>query len=199
MKYLPYAKDIIGIYKIVNKATGTCYVGQSQRIKKRVKEHFRLLRKGIHPNPKLQNAYNKYGADEFEWGVEAVCEDVNDLDLIENAFLTGEAKFVEPVFYNIADFAKAPMRNKCHSEEVRERIRKGRKAAAFDYQSDTYRKTLAKAQYERLFSDTKFVAKIRFIVNNPDMSYAERGRVLGTDTSSVRKFALRYKHLQGVL
>ena len=196
---MPYAKDAAGIYKLVNKATGACYVGQSQRVKKRIKEHFRLLRWGRHPNPRLQNAYNKYGADQFDWGVEAVCESPEDLDIIENAFLTGEARFVEPVFYNIADFAKAPMRNKRHSEEAKERIRIGRRAAKFDYKSDTYRKTLSEAQHKRFFSDPRFVAKVKFIVDNPDMSYAERGRALGVDTSSARKLALRYRHLQGVL
>lgn len=196
---MPYATDIIGIYKIVNKATGKCYVGQSQYIKKRLKEHFRLLRREKHPNSRLQHAWNKYGADNFDAVVEVVCTDVADLDLIENAFISGEATFVEPVFYNIADFAKAPMRNRTHSEEVRERIRVGRRAAKFDYSSLAYRQTLSAAHYKRLFSDPKFVAKIKFIVDNDRMSYAERGRAIGTDTSSVRRLALKYKHLKGQL
>ena len=196
---MPYADEFAGIYKLVNKVTGTCYVGQSQRVKKRIREHLRLLRWNKHPNPKLQHSYNKYGAENFTWAIEAKCEDPEDLDIIENAFLSGEAWFEEPVVFNIADFAKAPMRNKQHSEEVRERIRIGRRASKFDYRSPEYRETLKKAQYERLFSNPQFVAKVKFIVDNPDMSYAERGRVLGTDTSSVRKFALRYRHLKGVL
>lgn len=196
---MPYKQDVIGIYKIVNKATGKCYVGQSQRMRKRVREHFRLLRWGKHTNPKLQHAWNKYGEENFEWSFEVVCDDTTDLDVIENAFISGEAFFPEPVFYNIADFAKAPMRGKHHSEEARERIRAGRRAANFDYRSPEYRKTLAEAQHRRLFSDEQFVAKVRFLVNNPDMSYAERGRVVGTDTGSARKLALKYSHLKGTL
>jgi group I intron endonuclease len=196
---MPYAEDFAGIYKLVNKATGLCYVGQSQRVKKRIREHFRLLRWGKHSNPRLQNAYNKYGADNFNWEVEAYCDDVEDLDIIENAFLSGEAWFEEPVMYNIADFAKAPMRNKRHSEEVRKRIRLGRRATKFDYRSPEYRATLRKAHQDRLFSNAQFVAMVKFIVDNPDMSYAERGRVLGKDTSSVRRLALKYAHLKGVL
>ena len=196
---MPYANDFAGIYKLLNKNTNTCYVGQSQRVKKRIKEHFRLLRWNKHPNPKLQNAYNKHGHDSFSWEIEAQCDDVNDLDVIENAFLSGEACFDEPLFYNIADFAKAPMRGKQHSEEIRERIRQGRRAAKFNYRSDEYRAALIEAQRQRLFADTQFVAKVKFIVDNPDMSYAERGRVLGSDTSSVRRLALKYGHLKGVL
>jgi len=183
----------------VNKATGQCYVGQSQRVKKRIKEHFRLLRWGKHSNPHLQHAYDKYGANNFVGEVEVYCEDVADLDLIENLFISGEAWFGEPVVYNIADFAKAPMRGKTHSEEVRRRIRAGRQATTFDYRSPEYRATLSKAQIDRVFSDPKFVAKVKFLVENDHMSYAERGRAVGIDTSSARKLSLKYKHLKGVL
>jgi len=66
---VPYAVDFCGIYRIVNKATNECYVGQSQRVKKRLREHFRLLSSNKHPNPRLQNSYNKYGSDSFSGDV----------------------------------------------------------------------------------------------------------------------------------
>lgn len=194
---MPYAEDFIGIYKIVNKATGKCYVGQSQRVKKRIKEHFRLLRWNKHPNKHLQNSWNKYGADNFVGEIEVICSNTDDLDMIENAFISGNAWFQEPVFYNIADFAKAPMRNKTHSEEIRKKISIARRASKFNYQSEEYRATLSKAQNQRLFADPKFVAKVRFIIDNDRMSYAERGRAIGSDTSSVRRLALKYNHLKG--
>ena len=196
---MPYTQDHAGVYKIVNKATGQCYVGQSQRVKKRIKEHFRLLRWGKHNNSRLQHAYNKYGSDNFAGHVEVYCEDPKDLDVVENAFISGEAWFTEPIIYNIADFAKAPMRGKAHSEEARERIRVGRRATSFDYQSPEYRETLSKAQRKRFFSDPNFVAKVKFLIENDHMSYAERGRAVGADTSSARKLSLKYKHLKGVL
>ena len=86
MLFVPYSVDHAGIYKIVNTATGACYVGQSQRLKKRIKEHFRLLRRGIHSNPHLQNSYNKHGADKFQAFIEVYCEDTNDMDINDNAF-----------------------------------------------------------------------------------------------------------------
>lgn len=196
---MPYAQDVIGIYKIVNKATNACYVGQSQCVKKRIKEHFRLLRWNKHPNVKLQNAYNKYGAQNFVWELEVVCEDTEDLDKLEEAFLSKQAWFDEPTIYNIADFAKAPMRNRQHSEEVRERIRIGRRASTFDYRSEGHKKRLSEAHQERWFSDPGFIAKLKYIVDNPDMTYAERARVLGKDISSTRRLALKYQHLKGVL
>jgi len=196
---VPYAEDVSGIYKIVNKPANLCYVGQSQRVKKRIAEHFRLLRLGKHPNQRLQNAFNKHGEDCFEWTLEAVCEDPADMDVIENAFISGEAFFPEKVFYNIAPFAKAPMRGKTHSEEVRKRISKGRRAADFDYNSEEYKKSLSEAQFKRRFSDPEFVKKVKFIIENSELSYAERARQVGSDTSTVRKIALKYSHLKGGL
>lgn len=196
---MPYKIDVCGLYKLVNKVTGQCYVGQSQRVKKRIKEHFRLLRLNKHSNPHLQNAYNKYGADSFVGEIEAEVQDLEELDQLETAFLQGDAWFEEPTMYNIADFAKAPMRGRTHSEEVKERIRLGRRAATFNYKSDEYRKTLSQAQLARFHSDPKFIAKLKFILDNPDLSYAERARRVGSDTSSVRRLALKYAHLKGKL
>jgi group I intron endonuclease len=197
--FMPYKVDVCGLYKLVNKATGQCYVGQSQRCRKRIKEHFRLLRGNKHTNPHLQHSYNKYGAENFYGAIEVECPDLEELDRLEEAFLQGSAWFEQPTVYNIADFAKAPMRGRSHSEEVRERIRLGRRAASFDFQSPEYRKTLSEAQVARFFADPKFVAKLKFIIENEAMSYAERARRLGSDTSSVRRMALKYAHLKGVL
>jgi len=196
---MPYKVDVCGIYKLVNTVTGQCYVGQSQRAKKRIKEHFRLLRQNKHTNPHLQHAYNKYGAGAFYGAIEVECSDLEELDRLEEAFLQGHAWFDTPTVYNIADFAKAPMRGKTHSEEAKERIRLGRRACSFDFQSAEYRATLSKAQMARFFADPKFIAKIKYIVENPDKSYAERARYLKADTSSVRRLALKYQHLKGVL
>lgn len=196
---MPYKVNTCGIYKLVNRTTGQCYVGQSQRVEKRIKEHFRLLRWGKHPNSHLQNAYNKYGADNFYGAIEIECSDLSELDALEEAFLKGDAWFEEPTVYNIADFAKAPMRGKTHSEEVREKIRLGRRATTFDYHSAEYRKTLSKAQMARYHADPKFVDKIRFILENSHLSYAERARRLGADISSVRRLALKYAKQEGFL
>lgn len=194
---MPYKVDICGLYKIVNTATGQCYVGQSQRVQKRIKEHFRLLRWNKHTNSHLQRAYNKYGPDAFYGAIEIECQDLEELDMLEEQFLQGKAWFDEPTVYNIADFAKAPMRGKTHNEESRQRIRLGRRATTFNYQSPEYRKTLSDAQMARFHGDPNFVAKLKFILDNSDLSYAERARRLGSDTSSVRRLAIKYAHLKG--
>lgn len=55
------AKNICGIYKIINTYNGKMYIGQSINIIERFYEHKRKLRLNQHYNKHLQNAYNKYG------------------------------------------------------------------------------------------------------------------------------------------
>lgn len=196
---MPYKYEHPGIYKIVNSATNECYVGQSVRVLKRISDHKCNLRKGTHTNPKLQNAWNKYGGAAFSFEVVVECENYDDLDTLENAFISGEAYFDEPVVYNIADFAKTPMRGRKHSPESLEKIRLGRNATSFDYTSPEYRETLKRAQMARFFSDPNFVDRVRFIVDNDHMSYAARAKALGRDISSTRRLALKYGHLKGKL
>jgi len=58
---------ISGIYKIVNKVNGKYYVGSSKDIIcYRWPQHTRALRANRHKNDYLQNAWNKYGENNFE-------------------------------------------------------------------------------------------------------------------------------------
>jgi group I intron endonuclease len=195
---MPYADEITGIYRIVNTISKKAYVGQSVRVKKRVGEHFRLLRLGKHPNRHLQRSFNKHGADAFAWEIEVECAEASDLDTLENAFLCGEAWFNEPLSYNIANEAKVPMRGKKHTEKTRQQISRS-KVGHRGHVTEDYRQRLSAAQRKRWHEDPAFVAKVRFIVDNPYMSYAERGRVVGADTSNVRKLALHYTPLKETL
>jgi len=196
---MPYAQDFAGIYVIKNTAVKKGYVGQSSCMKKRLADHFNLLRKNKHPNPHLQFSFNKYGEECFVAEVEVVCEDASELDLLEQAYLTGEASFDEtPVYYNISLSSECPMRGREHTQETKEKIslaKKGRK----DHVTETYRKNLSKAQHSRFWKDPQFVAKIKFLVDNDHMTYTARSRVLGIDASSARRLALKYSHLKGEL
>lgn len=53
------------IYFIINQVTEERYVGQTTNFNRRKTEHFSKLKQGIHPNPKLQNSFNKYGEENF--------------------------------------------------------------------------------------------------------------------------------------
>lgn len=191
---MPYANDLMGVYKVVNTATNECYVGSSRRVRKRTAEHFRLLRQGLHPNPLLQRSFDSHGERCFKWELEVLCEDERDLGSIEEMFLQKEASFEAATVFNISTSAKAPMAGRSHSEETKRRLHECRKASSYDYSSQEQRKKLSLAHTRRLLSDPAHLARVRFILDNPGMSYAERGRAIGLDTSSVRKLALRYQN-----
>ena len=54
-----------GIYKILNKSNGKCYIGSSCNLNKRKYQHFNSLMKNKHYNLYLQKSFNKYGKDNF--------------------------------------------------------------------------------------------------------------------------------------
>lgn len=66
---------MIGIYVICNVKTDTFYVGKSVNIEKRFKNHLKNLRQNKHYNKHLQNSYNKYGEEFFEFDVVEECNE----------------------------------------------------------------------------------------------------------------------------
>lgn len=58
-----------GIYQICNRINGKIYIGSAVNIKKRWHLHLHRLRNNIHHNSHLQNAWNKYGEENFEFEV----------------------------------------------------------------------------------------------------------------------------------
>ena len=70
---------VVGIYKITNKVNGKCYIGQSQDIATRFREHRYLLRQNKYGNNKIQNAWNKYGEENFTFEIIEECV-IDELD-----------------------------------------------------------------------------------------------------------------------
>lgn len=63
-----------GIYAIKNKVNNKVYIGSSKSVYYRWKQqHYTELKKGIHCNSHLQNAWNKYGEINFEFQVIEEC------------------------------------------------------------------------------------------------------------------------------
>jgi group I intron endonuclease len=58
---------MVGIYKIKNEINNLIYIGQSNDIERRWKEHIYELNNNKHNNFHLQNAWNKYGCDNFNF------------------------------------------------------------------------------------------------------------------------------------
>ena len=192
---MPYAAPATGVYRLVNQVERLCYVGSSKNLAKRRAEHFRLLRRGEHPNNRLQAAFNMYGEAAFEWIDEVACTDEQDAREIELMILKGEVTFEEAADYNIACDA-FPMMGRTHTEYTKQRISDTKKAQAKPLDAALSSK-LSDAQTARRMSDPEHRRKVEYIVHNDHLSYAERGRAVGIEPSTARKLYLRYAAAYG--
>ena len=76
------------IYVIENLENHKKYIGQTTNVEKRIYEHFRRLDKNEHVNQYLQNAYNKYGKDCFEYFYREFKDiDSEKLDILEKYYI----------------------------------------------------------------------------------------------------------------
>lgn len=66
-----------GIYKIINKITGSFYIGSTKNLKTRKGQHFSDLKHGKSNCKILQNAVNKYGLENFEFKIISFCSEEN--------------------------------------------------------------------------------------------------------------------------
>ncbi|HET9285699.1 MAG TPA: GIY-YIG nuclease family protein [Candidatus Angelobacter sp.] len=66
---------MIGVYRIYCKSNKRSYVGSAVSCEDRGKSHYWHLNKGDHGNKHLQNAWNKYGSNNFVFEVLEVCSE----------------------------------------------------------------------------------------------------------------------------
>lgn len=92
----------LGIYRIICKANGKFYVGSTKDFARRKNDHFRKLTRGVHANPKLQAAWNKYGETMFEFRVLIRCR--------PEELLSKEQNWIDKLrpFYNVNLVAGQP-------------------------------------------------------------------------------------------
>lgn len=69
-----------GVYKIINVVNGKVYIGSSKDIDRRWNEHIRSLEVNMHPNQKLQNAWNKYGRQSFKFEIIEECDEKHQFE-----------------------------------------------------------------------------------------------------------------------
>lgn len=81
------------IYKIVNLVTNEKYVGQTTNFSRRKQNHLSALRNNKHVNPKLQNAWNKYGEENFCWEYESYDLTKEELDKLEIETIQSENSY----------------------------------------------------------------------------------------------------------
>ncbi|MGE3840053.1 MAG: GIY-YIG nuclease family protein [Vicinamibacterales bacterium] len=101
---LPHAQ---GIYVITNVVNLKVYVGSSLNIARRAVEHRCLLNAKTHTNAHLQRAWNKYGADAFQFRVLELVPDDAQLLAREQAHIDALDAANGDRGYNAVPFANA--------------------------------------------------------------------------------------------
>jgi group I intron endonuclease len=83
------------IYQIFNTKTGVSYFGQSrQKNRQRIWTHRHNLRKNKHSNRYLQNAWNKYGEESFEFNIlHDSVESIESLDELEKMLISDNKSY----------------------------------------------------------------------------------------------------------
>lgn len=106
---------ICGIYRITGPEA--VYIGSSDVIPRRFKQHLSGLRGNRHHNYRLQAAWNLHGEDAFTFEAIEAVTDVKDLTATEQRLL--DAAMVTGPVYNIALDVITPARGLIHTAEAR--------------------------------------------------------------------------------
>ena len=80
-------KKIICIYFIKNMENGKFYIGSSIDFNRRKRVHLNLLKNNKHHSIKLQNSFNKYGIDKFQFNIIEIVNNIDQLIQIEQKYL----------------------------------------------------------------------------------------------------------------
>lgn len=109
-----------GVYLISNNVNGKCYVGSTVHLDQRRREHFSRLANNKHINAHLQNAYNKYGREAFNF---EILETIDIDDNIKDKLLKREQFWIDNLKpeYNVLLVAGSNL-GYHHTEETKKKI-----------------------------------------------------------------------------
>lgn len=94
-------KRIGGIYKITNKVDGKFYIGSTVDFNKRRATHRYELKANKHHNEYLQNAYNKYGIENFKFSILEIVENEEELRSKEQYYIDSLDACNRKIGYNL--------------------------------------------------------------------------------------------------
>lgn len=119
-----------GIYRILNTINNKFYIGSSVNLRKRLYEHRRLLRLGKHENYHLQNAFTKYGEENFKFEIievlKEVPKDIRVLRDLETDYIQKFESYDQSIGYNVIKGGIGTINTPC-SEEKRQKISESNK------------------------------------------------------------------------
>ena len=173
-------KRISGIYKIENIKSKKVYIGQSVNIYKRWNKHTSLLNKNLHPNIYLQNAWNKYGKQNFKFEIIEICETREQLNERETYW----KNFFDPNTYNLGKTGNAHNL----SQEIKDKIsitNKGNKYRLGKKLSNESKEKISKSKIGKPSKKAKEIICIE--TQTIYKSSCEAAKILGFAQSSINE------------
>jgi group I intron endonuclease len=119
-------KNNKGVYKIINLLNDKLYVGSAMDLRHRKANHFSQLKLNKHINTHLQNAFNKYGEENFRFEIIEYVEEKEKLIEREQYWIDYYNVCNQKYGYNINPNAKSSLGKK-YSEEAKKNISIGLK------------------------------------------------------------------------
>jgi len=201
-----------GIYSITNIVNRKKYFGSAVNLQARKAGHFQALKKNLHSNKYLQNAWNTHGETNFKFEVVFLCPE-NELLLNEQIFLNTNFKKGKKLGYNICQIAgsslghimSAESRKKMSdaklnmSEETKQKMRQAKLGKK---NSLSHKQNISKARKGiKLSTETKQKlsvikkGKVFSEEHKKNMSLCRLGKPLSIETRQKLSLAHLGKHL----
>lgn len=112
----------MGVYLIVDRITKAVYVGSAATsFRQRWYDHKSELRRGVHPNAYLQNAWNKYGEGGFVFEIAEIVTEKSQVIEREQEWLDACLSSDKVKCYNLAPVAGSQLGHR-HTESTKSRI-----------------------------------------------------------------------------
>lgn len=150
------------IYKITNLLNNNIYIGSCYKVKQRRNQHFKGLTHNSHENRHLQNAYNKYGKENFKFEIiEELKFPFNYEKILIKEHLENREQFYIDILkpqYNIRKIAESNLGIK-FSEEVKKRMSKNQKGELNGFYGKKHSEETKKLFKERENINKKYLLK----------------------------------------
>ena len=145
------------IYRITNMANGKYYIGSAELFARREWQHKTDLKRGVHKNPRLQAAWNKYGADMFVFEVLEVVPDGESTFDWENRYLHTHVGLAD--CYNVNTDAIGMRTGIVLTSEVKDKISRNRVGKHAGEKHYRYGQTVSQEVRDKIGATQKGVAK----------------------------------------